>query len=251
MAKQKGIIPLQGAIGDVNFFKSKDGFMAGRKGGVSGDRIATEAKFQRTRENNAEFGRAATYGKLIRNAFQSLLLNAKDSRSTARLGGEMRKVIKADLVNERGMRNIIDGEAELLQDFDFNVNGQLASNFKAQFTATISRVTGVLEVSIPSFIPKNQLIAPGGTTHYVIHCGGSAINFEQNEFETQINSSAQLPFDNAATAAMVLTNQVTANSPYPLFLVLGIEYFQQVNGVMYPLKGGSFNSLKLVKILGY
>jgi hypothetical protein len=33
----------------------------------------------------------------------------------------MMKVIKADATSTRGLRNVIDGEAELLQGFDFNI----------------------------------------------------------------------------------------------------------------------------------
>jgi len=43
MAKQKGIIKLEGTIGDITFYKSQDGFLAKGKGGISADRIANEA----------------------------------------------------------------------------------------------------------------------------------------------------------------------------------------------------------------
>lgn len=39
MAKQKGIIKLTGKIGDLSFYKSKDGYLAREKGGVDGERI--------------------------------------------------------------------------------------------------------------------------------------------------------------------------------------------------------------------
>jgi hypothetical protein len=63
MAQQKGIIPLQGTIGNITFYKSKDGFMAREKGSLDASRIATDPAFQRTRENGAEFGRAGKAGK--------------------------------------------------------------------------------------------------------------------------------------------------------------------------------------------
>jgi len=47
-----------------------------------------------------------------------------------------------------------------------------------------------------------------------------------------------------------MENNVTANSTHPLFLLLGIQFYQQVNGINYPLKNGSFNALKLVKVAG-
>ena len=53
MAQQKGIIKLDGTIGGITFYKSKDGYLAREKGGVSADRIANDPNFQRTRENGA------------------------------------------------------------------------------------------------------------------------------------------------------------------------------------------------------
>ena len=47
MARQKGIIKLKGTIGDVSFYKTKDGYLAREKGGVDGDRIKNDPAFQR------------------------------------------------------------------------------------------------------------------------------------------------------------------------------------------------------------
>ena len=51
MAKQSGIIKLEGTIGDITFYKSQDGLLARAKGGVDASRIQNDAAFQRTREN--------------------------------------------------------------------------------------------------------------------------------------------------------------------------------------------------------
>jgi hypothetical protein len=51
-------------------------------------------------------------------------------------------------------------------------------------------------------------------------------------------------------AALSLTNQLVANSTHPLFLILGIAFYQQVNGVNYPLRNRKFNALSIVRVLG-
>lgn len=250
MAQQDGFILIKGTLGKLNFYKSKDGHMVRQKGGVSAERIASDPSFQRTRENGAEFGRAGKAGKLLRNAIRSLLLNTADGRMVSRLTREMIKVIQADSTNPRGLRNVIDGEAELLQNFEFNINGKLSTTLFAPFTPAIDRVTGQLDVNIPSFIPGNMIAAPAGTTHYKLISAGVEINFEQQNYVVQTQSTAELPLDTAPTAIIDLVNNVTANSTHPLFLALGIEFYQQVNGTMYPLKNGAFNALSLVKIAG-
>jgi hypothetical protein len=115
MARQKGILPIEGTLGNITFFKSKDGFMARERGGVDANKIATSPNFQRTRENNAEFGSAGKAGKLLRSVFRALIQNAADSRMTARLTAAMIKVIQMDATSTRGLRNVLDGELELLQ----------------------------------------------------------------------------------------------------------------------------------------
>jgi hypothetical protein len=250
MAKQKGIIKLDGTIGGITFYKSQDGYLAREKGGVSGERIASDPNFQRTRENGEEFGRAGKAGKLLRTSIRALLQNSADSRMVSRLTQKMVEVVQADTTNPRGLRNVIDGEAELLEGFEFNISGKLGTTLYAPFTATIDRVAGSLAVSIPSFVPSNMIAAPGGTTHFKVVTAGSEIDFENETFVMDSDASAILPWDATATTALTLTNSVTANSTHPLFLALGIEFYQEVNGQMYPLKNGAFNPLSLVRVSG-
>ncbi len=69
MAKQIGIIKLKGKIGDLSFYKTKDGHLSREKGGVDAERIKNDPAFERTRENGAVFGSAAKSGKLVRDNF--------------------------------------------------------------------------------------------------------------------------------------------------------------------------------------
>ena len=251
MARQKGIIKLDGTIGGITFYKTtEDGYLAREKGGVSADKIANDPNFQRTRENGEEFGRAGKAGKLLRNAIRAMLQNASDGRMVSRLTAEMVKVIQEDITNPRGQRNVIDGEAELLQGFEFNISGKLGTTIYAPFTATIDRVAGTLTANIPAFVPINMIAAPGGSTHFKIVSTGAEIDFENETFIMDAQATAVLPWDTTATAVINLVNTVTANSTHPLFLALGIEFYQEVNGQMYPLKNGSYNPLALVKVSG-
>ncbi|MBB1285240.1 hypothetical protein HRH25_12720 [Flavisolibacter sp. BT320] len=250
MARQKGIIKLDGTIGDITFYKSKDGYLAREKGGVPADRIASDPAFQRTRENGAEFGRAGKAGKVLRTAIRAMLQNAADSKMVSRLTTEMVKVIQADATNPRGERNVIDGEAELLEGFEFNINGKLGTTLYAPYTATIDRTAGTLAVNIPAFVPLNMIAAPGGSTHFKLVSAGAEVDFENGTYVMDESSSAVLPWDPTTTAVLNLSNSVTANSTHPLFLVLGIEFYQDVNGQKYPLKNGAFNALAIVKVSG-
>ena len=117
MARQKGIIKLKGTIGDITFYKTMDGHLARGKGGIEASRIQNDPNFQRTRENNSEFGRAGAAGKLLRTAFRTMLQTATDTRMVSRLTKDMVAVVKADATSIRGQRNVLDGELEMLEGF--------------------------------------------------------------------------------------------------------------------------------------
>ena len=69
---------------------------------------------------------------------------------------------------------------------------------------------------------------------------------EASVFES--DETAVLPYDSATTAAIDLSASVTANSALPVIQVLGIEFYQEVNGAMYPLKNGSYNALSVIDV---
>ncbi len=248
MARQKGIIKLKGTIGDITFYKTQDGHLAREKGGIDASRIASDPAFQRTRENGSEFGRAGKAGKVLRTSLRGLLLNSADGRMVSRLTQQMVKVIQADTTSERGLRNVIDGEAELLAGFEFNIRGKLGTSLFAPYVATIDRVAGEVKVDLASFIPSNMIAAPTGTTHFKIISAGTEIDFEAETYVVATSETAILPWDGTATAPISQVNAVTANSTKPLFLALGVEFYQEINGQMYPLKNGAFNPLSIAKV---
>jgi len=138
----------------------------------------------------------------------------------------------------------------MLEGFDFNIDGKLSSTIFTPYVATIDRVTGALHVNVPAFSPANAIAAPEGATHLRFVSAGASIDFEAGIFETINSQSADIKIAEAPVAAIDLLNQLTANSVHPLFLVLGVEFYQQVNGINYALKNGNFNALSIVKVLG-
>ncbi len=85
---------------------------------------------------------------------------------------------------------------------------------------------------------------------FKIVSGGSEVDFEAETFVTSTSESDILAWNAVATPVISLSNPVTAASTKPLFLLVGIQYFQEVNGKMYPLRNGAFNPLSIVKVDG-
>ena len=250
MARQKGIFKVKGTLDDITFYKSKDGYLVRERGGVSADRIATDPAFQRTRENQAEFGRAGKASKLLRTAIRPLLQSAKDGRMVSRLHREMMRVVKADSTSLRGQRNVLDGELELLQGFEFNEAGKLGQTFFVPYTTVIDRVAGTLKVNLPAFVPAQLIAAPTEATHYQVIAGGGAVNFEGNTHSLELFTSAMTALEPVEHPASTIDFTTNAGSTHPLFLLMGIAFFQEVNGTHYSLKNGAYNALALVKVSG-
>lgn len=250
MGKQAGLIQIDGTVGNVSFYKSKDGYMARIKAGVKGERIQTDAAFARTRENNAEFARATAASLQLRTALSNAISQVKDRKMATRLFTQMMIVVKADATNDRGLRNVLDGELELLHGFEFNAASPLISTFNAPYTSTIDRAAGTLAVSIPPYVPGDAIKPPTGATHYALIAAGALVDFTADTYVGNVKTSDVLALGTAPTVQLDLSAAVTAASTAPLFLAFGILFYQQVNGKNYPLKNGAFNGMSLVKVLG-
>ena len=168
---------------------------------------------------------------------------------TSRLTREMLKVVKSDTRSIRGERNILSGDLTLLKGFEFNEGGKLGTSLFIPFVTKIDRAAGILDISIPDFVPGDSIASPQGATHFRFISAAAEIDFENEVFKVDVNNSSEIILGPQQEAAQALSNNLTAGSTLPLFLVLGIEFLQEVNGAMYPLRNGAFNSLQLVEVV--
>lgn len=118
----------------------------------------------------------------------------------------------------------------------------------AYYTANFDRVTGNANVNFEDFSPAKAVSYPVGATHMKISAGLAEIDFDTEMFAVDQAESALLPISNDIVAGLVLSPSVNANSLNEIFLVLGIEFMQEVNGGMYPLKNGAYNPLTAIKV---
>lgn len=248
MAFQDGILKVKGTLGGITFMKTADGYIARMKGGVDGSRIKTDPKFERVRENNAEFGRAGKASKVLRKAFRSLIRGLADSRATSRMVTLFMQALKTDEVSLRGERTVTAGEPGFLQGFEFNNRVRLETSFVAPYTVTIDRATGQASVAIPAFNPSQVIAAPPGATHCRIVSGVAKIDFEAETYVGATGASADIDLRTAQQLAINMPTLVGPGSALPIFVALGIEFYQQVNTRLYGLSNGAFNALSIVAV---
>ena len=248
MARQKSILKLQGTIGGISFYKSKDGYLAREKGGVDASRIANDPGFARTRENGAEFGNSASSGKLLRDAVRALGKDASDGRVTSRLTQIMAQIKNMDEANARGERHVGEGMAKdeakaLLIGFNFNVNAVLGAVLYKPFD--VDSETG--EISIAALTPLNDINLPNGASHIIFKSGFASVNFTTGESEMIVSAPVRLAVNAAAQAVSLKPATVPAIEGTHLIL-LSIDFVQEVNNADYSLNNNSYNVLAIVAV---
>src|SRR5690606_10936491 len=143
-------------------------------------------------------------GMRIRYVIRVLLLNATDKRVVSRLTKDLVAIIKTDPVSLGGERTVQDGDLNRLLGFEFNLNGKLASTLFSPYNVTLDRVTGSADITLAPFSPTVRIAAPIGTTHFSIVMGAAEVDFENETFVFEMDSTAILPYTAPDTVAIAL-----------------------------------------------
>jgi hypothetical protein len=248
MAKQSGIIKIEGTIDDITFLKKGGKYFIRKKGGVSKSRIKTDSAFQRTRENGAEFGIVANAGKLIRKGASAMVRRAKDGSLNNRLMSILYKVKDFDSVSPRGQRKVstgitTSGGVATLKGFAFNSKAPLSSVLATPYSLALT--TGI--ITFQNFVPMDMVEYPLGATHVGLRAGILSIDFLEETTLLEISDQDNLPIDMAEHEVTLTPELIGGATGIKMYLLL-IEFYQEINGLQYPLKDGSFNSLTLLDL---
>ncbi|MBS0645211.1 MAG: hypothetical protein JSR97_01285 [Verrucomicrobia bacterium] len=249
MAKLNGILKIEGTLQDMTFYKTQDGHLVKTKSGVSGDRIANDPAFARTRENGSEFGSAATAGKLLRDAVRTMVSTASDNRVTSRITQIMTQIKNLDTTSMRGDRTVDvgigtpEGKA-LLKDLNFNDKAILGAILYKPYAVNTS--TGV--ISIANLVPINDIAAPSGSTHVSFKGAFAIVDFAAGTSDVGYTNVENLPIDGTSTSVTLTPASVPSGTGIKLFL-LQVEFFQEVNAVQYSLNNGAYNGLAIIEVV--
>ena len=250
MARQGGLLKVVGKLDDLSFYRSADGYLVRTKGGVSADRINSDPTFQRTRENNSEFGMSASAGKLLRTALRNFMMTASDNRVVSRLTRLMTDVKNLDAANERGERHVHEGfdlpeGKAVLKGFNFNDRAILSGIlFKAY---TLNTTTGALNIT--GLVPSMDVVSAPGATDVTFKAGWSKVDFATGEFEAAISNEGTLPI-NSTSGNVALTQAAAPTLATGInVFTLSVEFYQEVNGNQYSLKNGGYNALAVIEVV--
>lgn len=262
MSKQKGIIKLEGNLGGISFYTSAGQSLARIANGPSKERIANDAAFKRTRENNKEFGGSAKVGKALRLSMGGLIQTMAGTRFASQLTALFKSINLKATTGARGKRPIAASEHKaMLKNVEFNKRISFSTVFSAPYTATNNTERNEGTITLPAFLPDTAIHAPSGATHFrLVSAIGVISDYLHddgtNSYEPIVpdqdalgasNYSAMLPLDQntgAVTLTATLADSPTIDAQCTVIQTLGIEFYQQVGTEYYLL--AQDNAMKIV-----
>ncbi|WP_223653184.1 hypothetical protein [Hymenobacter psoromatis] len=242
MAQQTGILGIKGTVGGLVF--AKDGSVR-QKQASNKSKFMGAASMARTRENASEFGTAAQAGKVVRDALRSQIQAASDSKMISRLTQAMRAIISLDTTSARGQRVVQASNAAQLLGFNFNLGAGLGQSLFSPYSVVASGADVTL--SIPRLDSQIDVRAPQGATHYELLYGVASVNFTDKTYKAATVASALgiLALTSPAKTSVSITATLPAapTADELVLAVVGMNYYQQLNGQYYPLNNNASNPL--------
>ena len=232
---------------NLSITETKNGVSIKKKSNTLARRIESDASYERTRENNAEFGRALKASSLFSDAFRLMIPPHIRRDVMPRLQAVFMKVIQADAVNERGLRQVAQGDPDLLHRFEFNSKRGLKRTLIQDGATIIDRAAGTMKVEIPAFSPL-LLEKPQNATHLRLTIGGAAIDFGNERISNAYVSGEHLLITKAPFAPQSLEVNVEAGSTHPLFMVMGIEFFELLHGRMTSFRNRAYDAVQVLAV---
>ena len=109
---------------------------------------------------------------------------------------------------------------------------------------------GTKEISASANLtPVNDIRFPTGATHFKFTVAALVIDLVNTELSEFVQATTGETVIDAANQAINLTvNYTIVDDEATIFQLALIEFFQEVNGVFYPLNNNSNNALKVVEL---
>ena len=246
MARQKGIIQLEGTLGGINFYSRKGKPLARKAGGgFTAKAIKNSPTMVRVRENNTEFGNCSRIKKLFKMALHPFFGGYKDVSLHGRMMQLLQQIKSYDAVSERGKRTVGNGIATpmgalLFQNFDFTPKRPhsllLAGKCSFDWDFFCYTVTNFDLRLIPF---------PAAATHLEFRLGVLLFDFTTLDSKMHLGAPMLLGRDFAGSSFSLCPEPVP-NGTGKRFAFVGVQFYQEVGGEMYLLKEEGAHGLELV-----
>jgi hypothetical protein len=246
MAKNHGPIQLSGTIGELTFYRTRNGFFVRQKSSSPGKSLESSARQQAQR---AAFGDAMRAANTVRHHLLPFIGMCKSSDMRLRLNRLLLQAAHLYKITPREECNGSGLVLSLLQGFEFNNTTSLFTALHASIESSFDRDTGLASVSVGAFVAEAVLKYMAGVTHMRISIAAAAINFTTREAQKQFLDGDYLPVGQQPAGALTLSVSLPPNLADPVLLLLKLQYFQEVNGDMQERYNASCCTCTVLRII--
>ncbi|MBO9203495.1 MULTISPECIES: hypothetical protein [Niastella] len=219
-----------------------------KKSPITRSRYFNDPVFERSRENNTEFTRAAKANRVLRHAFKPGMLNKADRYVSGRLTKTMFRILQTDPINERGERRVPQGVLNFLGGFNFNRDTNLQTILRAPYSITFNQEAMLATISIPSFIPRAMIDTESDANAFMLTAMAASLHFEKESYPVEPVQTDLLDMSLQQHEDLQLQLPVIGHQPdHSVVVALGIEFFQSALGQIKPLDK-KHNALAVVKV---
>ena len=249
MAQQTGIIPLVGTLNGINFYYL-NGKPIARKagGGFTRKAIKSKASMQRVRENANEFGHCSAVNKAFRFALSPFYKGYRFTHFHSRLMGLFMRIKTLDTTHKRGERCVADGIGQvhgfqLLQQFSYTPACVVRQVLPFEFCVSNTDFA----LTITDF-DIEQVGFAAGATHIALTYG--VLDFDFDRLNYALHLAAPLVLDRFyAGSTLTLEPDTLPNGLGTALCVLGVRFYQEVDGALYVLNAKDCVGIAVLKCL--
>jgi len=130
-----------------------------------------------------------------------------------------------------------------LKGLDFNNRALLSSVLFAPFT--LDNATG--EITIPNLTPAKDVASPNGATHVSFSSAFLKLDFDTTDSSIEYSPTINIPITSVPASQTLTPAGVPTGTGNDIYVLL-VEFFQDINGIQYPLKNGAYNVLNIVEV---
>jgi len=239
MARQDGIIPLRGSKGDLTFSKGPFRNLATRKSGPTRKQVLKSKQFKRTRENAAEFKTAVRSATLVRRPLRPILRGSTNVWLNGRMNRLLLNAVRSDKTHFRGERAMQPEALSILKGFEINHQNTISRRKGVPCKVKRNLRKGIIQLTIPSFIPKSALTPPEGATHFKIVTVSATLDFNKNTWTNTVEESLLLPISRRKTKVLSFEHPVSAKAGEAQLVAVGILFYTMIDGLEKLVKGGA------------
>jgi hypothetical protein len=215
-------------------------------------KMKTHPHYQRVRENNAAFGKAASEGRLLREALASSLKNLRAKNISARLVKVLMTIIKSGTHTSLMEPQVLNGPLELLEDFEFNPKSKLLRVFLPTISVSFKNDNRDIDIEISDLnMNPMTLLPPVRFTHFKMVPIIAAVDFESGKY-WKIDKVPDKPVSlcDQENGSIRLSAHIDLPGKIGIIAALGIEFYHTHNEKeFYPVASGGYDLLSIIRVV--